>query len=119
MSLKYANSYIAVRAFDTYEPLVGLIHESRKSRVTEIDALQRMLYGPGIIETDTIGEARRAGKCQCKRCLQYKEPAEFRKHKKGQVEYQYHYCKACETEMARTRRFSRVMPGSPYPQRLE
>lgn len=119
MTLRYANSYISVQAY-TSTTIDGIQStQSLKPRITEISALQRMVYGPGIMETDTIGEARRAGKCQCKRCLQYKDPAEFRKHKKGEAEYRYHYCKTCETEMTRTRRFSRAMPASPYPVRLE
>jgi hypothetical protein len=119
MSIRHLNSHITVRAFDTYERGVGLINDSRKARTTEIEALQRMVYGPGIMETDTIGEARRAGKCQCKRCLQYKDPAEYSKYKKGEAEYQRPYCKPCRVAMERTKRFSAVESVSPYPKRMD
>jgi hypothetical protein len=119
MSIHYLNSHIPVKAYDTYERGVGLINDSRKARTTEIDALLRMLYGPGIAETDTIGEARRAGKCQCKRCLQYKEPSEYSRYKKGESEYQRPYCKPCRVAMERTKRFNAVEEHSPYPRRIE
>lgn len=115
--VQHLNSHISVRAYDkSFEG--GRIHDSRKARTTEVEALMRMLYGPGIIETDTIGEARRAGKCQCKRCLQYKEPGEFSKYKKGEAEYARPYCKPCRVAMERTKRFEQVEPLNPYPKRL-
>lgn len=117
--LRYASSYITVRAFDMFEDDTGLIVDSRKARITEISALQRMTFGLEIPATDAIGEARRAGQCQCKRCLQYKDPAEFSKYRKGESEYQRPYCKTCRVEMERSRRFSKVEPMSPYPRRVE
>lgn len=119
MSLRYAGSYISVRAYDTFQDDTGRITDSRKARTTEISALQRMTFGIEIPASDAIGEARRAGKCQCKRCLQYKEPVEFSKYKKGKSEYARPYCKKCCVEMERTRRFSHVEPASPYPRRVE
>jgi late competence protein required for DNA uptake (superfamily II DNA/RNA helicase) len=116
---RHLNSFISVRTYDTSEPLVGRIQDSRKPRVTEIEALTRIAFGDPIPATDTIGKARREGKCQCKRCLQYKDLSEFGKYKKGEAEYSRPYCKTCRVAMERTRRFSQVEPLALYPKRIE
>lgn len=42
---RHLNSYISVKVYDTSEPLVGLIQDSRKPRITEVAALDRMAFG--------------------------------------------------------------------------
>ena len=124
-------SYITVGVFNTgigdlglcpderYQHNTGLIQQSRAARSTEVEAILRMLYGPGIMETDTIGEAIRAGKCRCARCQQFKDKSDFTAWTKKEtgVEYRKSYCKGCRAAMERTKRWSHVVPADPYPRR--
>lgn len=118
---RHLNSFISVRTFDTSEPLVGRIQDSRKPRVTEIEALDRMAFGDPIPATDTIGEAIRAGKIRCPRCNQYQDPSCFATWTKKEtgVVYRKHYCNRCRNQMEKTKRFSQVEEIKLYPQRIE
>lgn len=117
---RYNTSFITVRTFDTHEPLVGRIQDSRMPRSTEISALQRIAFGVEIPASDTIRELRDKGYRRCGRCGIYKDPDAFTviKHKDREATYRQSYCKHCRAEMMRTKRWSVATVILPYSARV-
>jgi len=117
----HLTSHITVRVFQTGDPVVGKHDDSRKPRTTEINALLRIAFGDEIAATDTIGEARRAGKVRCARCCQYKDRVDYSAWTKPEtgVTYLKTYCKRCVAEMTRSKRFSQADSLQVYPRRVE
>lgn len=122
---RHLNSYISVRAYDTSEPLVGRVQDSRKARVTEIAALDRMAFGDPIPATDTIGKELAAGKHLCPRCVKFKEERYFAVwvDKKTNKQYRKRLCNSCRKAVETARHFSEMFPDTEtvqlYPSRLK
>lgn len=117
--VQHLNSHISVRTYDkSFEG--GRIHDSRKPRVTEIEALQRMAFGDPIPATDTIGEALRAGKRRCPRCNQFQEQACFATwtDKKTGKTYQKTHCNSCRYKIEKATHMSQLESLNPYPARI-
>lgn len=107
---RHLNSYISVKTYDTSEPLVGVIQDSRKPRVTEIAALDRIAFGEPIPATDTIGEALRAGQHLCPRCVKFKEDKHFAvwTDKKTNKKYRKRLCNQCRKQLEKARHYSEL-----------
>lgn len=109
---------VPLKAFET-STNIGNIIESQRERETETTAETNIDNGKPHEATDTLGDWKRDGLKQCKRCgIAQDEQKDFRTFLLNQVEYRCSYCRDCEREMAKTRRFNKVIPLDPYPKRI-